>query len=554
MKRILSVTVICALLLTCCASMSSCGTLPPSKLFDADSEESPSENTTGVNFANENRYENSGFQMGSGTQDDPFIICTVEDLENLRELINGDRHDIFCTASFSLGNDIDLQNKEWTPIGVFVDRDFRGTFDGHGYSILNFKITTFQSNADVTGLFGTSTGVIKNLTVSGFNIDLRSDNYVTVGGIVGNSYGANSSISNCHVTNGKVRVISKSPANIGGICGTAQETDITKCSSSATVHGESTLKSGENASQIPDTRGGSIVGSIFNGSISHCTSDGDISMSSANYCLQAGGIVGAAISSDISSSDSSCRIKINSSYSSGDYQYTCGYAGGICGEINGGTISRSFHSGNISVKGSSNYYVGGLAGWLNGDIVNSYATSKISLNAAGLHGNLNIIGAFIGGLAGFAESGRISACYSSGSIEAWFKYSPLFTGGLIGIGYSDVVLSDCLSATNIATAITAYESAPSIPITLFVGYFSGEYCYDVTLDNCYRSTSASLEGQFASLFLPANECYIEPYASSGLSSCETSRWNAPAFYQNTLGWDTKVWNLRNNSLPTLYRT
>lgn len=483
MKRILSVTVICVLLLTCCFSISSCNirvTSDVSHKSEEKTSEKTSENTTGDNFADEKRYENSGFQTGSGTQNDPFIIRTVEDLENLRGLINGDRHNIFCTASFALGDDIDLENREWTPIGVFTDRDFQGRFDGAGYSILNFKITTTQSNADAVGLFGNSSGVITDLSISGFNIDLSPNNYVKIGGIVGNAYGSNSAISNCQATDGKVRVISQYPADVGGICGAAHETDITQCNSSSTVHGEFTIYRGENAK----ARGGSI--------------------------------------------------------------------GGICGKLNDGTISQSFDSGKISVEGICDYYVGGLVGFLDGDIVNSYAISNISLNASGLDDNYVVTGAFIGGLAGFAESGRISACYSSGSIDAMFKYAPLFAGGLIGVGYSKVVLSDCLSATNIAAVITAYEASPSVPITLLVGYFSGEYCYDITLDNCYRSTSASLEGRFASFVLPANECYIEPYASSGLSSCETGLWNSVNFYKSTLGWNTGVWNIRNNSLPTLY--
>lgn len=445
-----------------------------------ESDENTSGNTTGDNVTNENRYENSGFQMGSGTQKDPFIICTVEDLENLRDLINGARHDIFCTANFALGDDIDLENREWTPIGVSTDRDFRGTFNGDGYSILNFKITASQSNADAVGLFGNSSGVIKNLNVSKFNINLSLNKYVKVGSIVGNAYGATSAISNCQSKDGTVHVTNTYPADIGGICGTAQDTDIIQCNSSLTVYGKFSNKNEGTA----EAHGGSI--------------------------------------------------------------------GGICGKLNDGIISQSFHSGNTSVEGRSNYYVGGLVGFLNGDIINSYANSNISLNASGLFGQYIITGAFLGGLAGFAESGNIYACYSYGSIDAMFKYSPLFAGGLIGVGYSKVVLSDCLSATNITTAITAYEDAPSIPITLFVGYFSGEYCYDVTLDNCYRSTSASLEGRFAWAFLKPNEYYIEPYDSLGLSTCETSSWKSANFYKSTLDWNTEVWNLRDNSLPTLY--
>ncbi len=552
MKRILSTIIICALLLACCVSMCSCDIFSLPDIFKRN-EEGTSENTVGNTLADEKRYDDSGFSTGSGTQDDPFIIYTVEDLKNLVELINGDRHDVFCTASFALGNDIDLQNEEWTPIGISADRDFRGFFNGSGYSIKNFKITTSQTGATAAGLFGNSSGDIRNLTVRGFNINLNSNKYVKIGAIVGNSYGVNSSIYDCHAVSGKVCVTAKTTTAIGGICGAAQETSITKCSSSSTVIGEFNPQSVKNISNTPEMYSGSIVGRINNGSVSYCTSKGEISMNSANYSILTGGIVGSASYSDVSSSSSRCRISIETATGSpSDYPYSGGYAGGICGRLTDGKMSKSYHSGSISAKGRSNYYVGGLAGWLNGDIINSYANSKISLDATGLYGDQVILGAFIGGLAGFAESGDIAACYSTGSIDALFKLTPLFAGGLIGVGYSDVVLSDCLSANNITTAITAYEDAPAIPITLFVGYFSGEYCYDVTLDNCYRATSATLKARFASLSLHANEEYIDPYSTYGLSSCETSSWKSAGFYQSTLGWDENIWNLLNNSLPTLY--
>ena len=60
--------------------------------------------------------------------------------------------------------DINLGNREWTPIGT-ADAKFTGTFDGNGKSITGFKITA--TTAGVYGLFG----YIQNATVKNFSID-----------------------------------------------------------------------------------------------------------------------------------------------------------------------------------------------------------------------------------------------------------------------------------------------------------------------------------------------------------------------------------------------
>lgn len=60
--------------------------------------------------------------------------------------------------------DINLGNREWTPIGT-ADAKFTGTFDGNGRSITGFKITA--TAVGVYGLFG----YIQNATVKNFSID-----------------------------------------------------------------------------------------------------------------------------------------------------------------------------------------------------------------------------------------------------------------------------------------------------------------------------------------------------------------------------------------------
>ena len=69
----------------------------------------------------------------------------------------------FDNETFVLDCDIDLQGKEWTPMD-----NFKGTFDGKGKTISNFKVNKTES----AGLFGNlGTGAtIKNLTVTNATI------------------------------------------------------------------------------------------------------------------------------------------------------------------------------------------------------------------------------------------------------------------------------------------------------------------------------------------------------------------------------------------------
>jgi hypothetical protein len=79
---------------------------------------------------------------------------------------------------------------------------------------------------------------------------------------------------------------------------------------------------------------------------------------------------------------------------------------------------------------SYEYYVGGMAGYSDGIIVNSYVIGKIEVN-----GVLNIM---VGGIVGFADRFTIEESYTKGEIIVNAKYT-LKAGGIIGQGgYIDI--------------------------------------------------------------------------------------------------------------------
>ena len=69
------------------------------------------------------------------------------------------------SGSYYLTQDIDLSGSNWTPIS-----SFSGTLDGRGYAIKNMKIS---GTTQYAGLFETLKGTVKNLRMTGVNINVN---------------------------------------------------------------------------------------------------------------------------------------------------------------------------------------------------------------------------------------------------------------------------------------------------------------------------------------------------------------------------------------------
>ena len=112
----------------------------------------------------------SQFAGGSGTYEDPYLIETAEQLNQVRN---------YMTSSFKQIADIDLgvppwnEGTGWDPIGDYDPWDdtksFRGNYNGNSYSIYNLFIERpFESDL---GLFGSILGCkIKNIRLINFLI------------------------------------------------------------------------------------------------------------------------------------------------------------------------------------------------------------------------------------------------------------------------------------------------------------------------------------------------------------------------------------------------
>ncbi len=185
---------------------------------------------------------NDNFDVWDGTMSDSIEIdsdnkiinlYSAKDLAKFGNIINNDNVSGYSGYTVNLLTDIDLNNLEWTPIGMYdVDYSLRGTFDGNDHTIKNLKCSNDQ--AIVSGLFGSILGTIKDLNVT--DVDIHGGYFA--GGICAWSSSFGSLIDNCNVTNGTIistpRIVDgklDDGDNVGGILGYAVNKDaVTNCS------------------------------------------------------------------------------------------------------------------------------------------------------------------------------------------------------------------------------------------------------------------------------------------------------------------------------------
>ncbi len=120
----------------------------------------------------------------------------------------------FAGEKVILRNDLDLNGKNWIPVS-----NFKGTFDGNGKTVSNFKVTA----GAYAGFFGKTEGTVKDFSIE--YAEISGTQYV--GGIAGYIDGT---IEKCNVYRSAV---SGSEDYVGGIVGCAAGT-VDRCTVSIT--------------------------------------------------------------------------------------------------------------------------------------------------------------------------------------------------------------------------------------------------------------------------------------------------------------------------------
>ncbi len=290
--------------------------------------------------------------------EDKFTLTSAAQLAGLVSLVNGGTGEsnlsngvAFSGVTINLAVDIDLNNQDWTPIGLyhnisdtdFTKKEFSGTFDGQNHTISGLMISCDNGKSSYRALFGyVKDGTIKNLTVEG------TVNACDSAGVVGALCGG--TIEN--VTN-EVNV-SVSKATPQGTGDKANEKPQAKVAGIVTA-----VKNG-NASVVKDcinkgaitstaTNANDAVGGIVawqqssNLTIENCTNSGKITAVSTQ---NAGGIVGHSASEAVKETAAKATIT------------NCTNTGNVSGgKNNGAIVGCIWKGGNVTL--TSNTYTSG---------------------------------------------------------------------------------------------------------------------------------------------------------------------------------------------------
>ena len=367
---------------------------------------------------------------GSGTEDDPYLIGTVRDLNTIGACW-GD-----WNKHFRMTADIDLRglgSNGFNMIGHW-DRGgrgeigFMGSFDGGGFAIRNFtNVVDLPENpygwwktgvgvfrmVGIKAFSGERGGVIENVRVVDPNVYEEGVNWV--GGLAGYVH-YEGVVRNCSVEGGRVA----GKGYVGGVVGRNRGT-IEGCFASCTVEGEEEGVGGlvgDSYTIIRDCRASGDVSGLsrVGGLVGYQSSFGSISNCGATGRVSGDDVLGGLCGSNYESEITNC-------YATGAVTGH-DYLGGLCGHHQGvfAEISNCYATGVVT----GNDYLGGLCGYQRGpgtwnwksEIINCYATGSV----IGSDESENI-----GGVCGGYE-------YSSFSSSFW----DVDTSGMTeGVGYQD---------------------------------------------------------------------------------------------------------------------
>ncbi len=457
----------------------------------------------------------SSFESGSGTEDDPYIIKTAEQLALLAKNVNDGRG--YMGSYFKLESDIVLGTssvkRNWPGIGQWYVNsngndefiEFNGTFDGNGKTISGLFVSV--SGQRGAGLFGCLNGAtIKNLKIKG--ADIRSESRAgilascsfygriencsvdgkvvgdeLVGGISG--YSVMETISGCSSTASVDGAI-----DVGGIVGEGYYTDFNNCTNSGNVIGNQYV--------------GGIVGDITEGSILNSKNSGKVQTRTEQENYNCGGIVGSALASNIDKCENSGEV------------IGIENVGGIAGtaeclsyegddERTPSKITNCKNSGKVGKLASDTDYhepidIGGIVGYFRWSTLNNCSNTGIVLGYED-----------ISGIVGYAEElvGNLENCYNSGDI----------TGVNWIAGIAAYIFSE---STDSYTQINYCANTGDIKGEYCVGGIAGFYGNDsgkAQISECYNSGNIQgnyyVAGIVADTISQYNDCVVSYCANDG---------------------------------------
>ena len=412
------------------------------------------------------------FDGGAGTADNPFIINSAQSLAQLAvNVIDPVTGTDYSGVYFKLGGNINLDGKEWTPIGTF-EKVFSGSFDGGGYAVQNMTVN--MPDDAYAGLFG----YIKNAAISHLGVtDCDVKGLSLVGGLAGSAQ-QSISIIDCYTT-GTVAALGDTVTAgdsagglLGGVQGTAGSV-ISGCASAAVVSGEQFI-------------GGLIGYCIDVSSIIKSCATGNVSGASS-----IGGFIGQIA---LTTSD----IEIVNCYAKGDVT----------------AVAPHFIPSGSGVAG----FIGGMLINAGLSIHNCYVSGKVLLNA-----EVTFVGSFLGGVipgGPFAALDFKSCFFDKTTAGREGVGTPMDTSsmpipGVDGLTTASMQGADALSNAEKMDVLDSGDGAPVSGTPIWYPHsadypsFEQEFC-TVTFDSQNAGSAASPASKQVALNAAAGVLPTEP--------------------------------------------
>ncbi len=443
------------------------------------------------------------FAGGSGTEGDPYLIATEEQLRDFAASLTSK---IDYTGKYvALANDISVSSAAWTPIGG-SQYLFNGTFDGHGYTINGLtlgaedKPFALDNENLYIGLFGIlgAKAVVKNVNLTNVAFYTTYAATAYLGGIAGITQGSTTSgdytgaiIDACSVSG--ILYLNNTKGNhfVGGLVGMQYK--------GATINSRVSIR----ATGIVDggdlAEVGGLAGLNNRGLIANCWTDNELLYASGNrengnegmavvsnlVACNAGALVNCYASGDLTTREFSTYAGMVSGWVTGiGKSYACWYDLGST-MINGANTDNPVTMNPVAAIGTKvasgvteegDVYTGGLVDRMTAYDAAGYAAIADGLNAS--------FAAFPIDITAYGMDNRVTTvnCYTLGDVTG-FSTNPskVYLGGLAGQGGG--IHLNCYSAGDVV----------SRQVTGDVGILNGRSAGISVQYNSYFNTDALLK-------------------------------------------------------------
>ena len=314
---------------------------------------------------------------GSGTEADAYQISNAADLTALQTQVN-EKGFSYTGKWFILTSDINLNNANWTPIGIDAFHPFNGNLDGGNHAISGLKVNTSTQWAGLFGYVDSPAGnavVMRDLTLKDGSVTTTFTGTSFCGGLVAYVWGG-IILNDVTVEGFTVK---------GGIDGTG-----------------GLVGSGSVAMTNCHNRGGFVTGRYAGG----LAGKGYSNLQDRVFagCTNKAAVVGERTAGGMTGNETYSNGSYTSCTNSGSISATQGYASGIAA---GGSYERCSNSGAVTGQQAAGICVNG-----------SKATNCSNTGAVTGTGTGTGTGYAAGILTNGGYGGTVEFCWNTGSVEA----------------------------------------------------------------------------------------------------------------------------------------